>query len=103
MVKESGIRLTELKLESPDLPFGLGSGSSVIYGTTGGVAESVVRYCLPDKSKNILRELSYSPLRGNEGIRKATITVGGDQAGGGPRPCQCQGAAEGHRQRRILL
>ena len=76
MVKESGIKLTELELESPDLPFGLGSGSGVIYGTTGGVAESVVRYCLPDKSKNVLRELSYSPLRGNEGIREATITVG---------------------------
>ena len=76
MVKESGIQLTELELESPDLPFGLGSGSGVIYGTTGGVAESVVRYCLPDKSKNVLRELSYSPLRGNEGIREATIMVG---------------------------
>ena len=76
MIKESGIKLTELELESPDLPFGLGSGSGVIYGTTGGVAESVVRYCLPDKSKNVLRELSYSPLRGNESIREATIQVG---------------------------
>ena len=76
MIKESGIKLTELELESTDLPFGLGSGSGVIYGTTGGVAESVVRYCLPDKSKNVLRELSYSPLRGNEGIREAAITVG---------------------------
>ena len=76
MVKESGIQLTELELESPDLPFGLGSGSGVIYGTTGGVAESVVRYCLPDKSKNVLRELSFSPLRGNEAVREATITVG---------------------------
>ena len=76
MIKESGIQLTELELESPDLPFGLGSGSGVIYGTTGGVAESVVRYCLPDKSKNVLRELSFSPLRGNEAVREATITVG---------------------------
>ena len=76
MIKESGIQLTELELESPDLPFGLGSGSGVIYGTTGGVAESVVRYCLLDKSKNVLRELSFSPLRGNEAIREATITVG---------------------------
>ena len=44
--------------------------------TTGGVAEAVVRYCLPDKSKNVLRELSFSPLRGNEAVREATITVG---------------------------
>ncbi|MDD5930877.1 MAG: [FeFe] hydrogenase, group A [Oscillospiraceae bacterium] len=76
MVKESGIHLPNLELESPDLPFGLGSGSAAIYGTTGGVAESVVRYCLPDKSKNVLRELSFSPLRGNEAIREASIQVG---------------------------
>ena len=76
MIKESGIQLSELELEATDLPFGLGSGSGVIYGTTGGVAEAVVRYCLPDKSKNVLRELSYSPLRGNEAVREASIQVG---------------------------
>ena len=76
MVQESGIHLTELEYESPDLPFGLGSGAGTIYGTTGGVAEAVVRFCLPDKSKNVLRELKYSPLRGNMAIRVAVIRVG---------------------------
>ena len=76
MIKESGIKLDEMDLEAPDLPFGMGSGSGVIYGTTGGVAEAVVRHCLPDKSKNTLRELQFSPLRGREAIREATIHVG---------------------------
>ena len=76
MIKESGILLPQMELEYPDLPFGLGSGAAVIYGSSGGVAESVVRYCLPDKSKNTLRELQYSPLRGNEAIREATVQVG---------------------------
>ena len=76
MVQESGIQLTKLEYESPDLPFGLGSGAGTIYGTTGGVAEAVVRFCLPDKSKNVLRELKYSPLRGNKAIRVAVIRVG---------------------------
>ena len=76
MIKESGIQLASLDMEAPELPFGLGSGSANIYGTTGGVAESVVRYCLPDKSKNVLRELSFSPLRSNESVREASITVG---------------------------
>ncbi len=76
MIKESGIQLPQIELESPDLPFGLGSGAGVIYGTTGGVAEAVVRHCLPDKSKNALRELRFSPLRGNESIRVAVIKVG---------------------------
>ncbi len=76
MVRESGIQLTQLEYESPDLPFGLGSGAGTIYGTTGGVAEAVVRFCLPDKSKNVLRELKYSPLRGDRSIRVAVVRVG---------------------------
>jgi len=76
MIKESGIQLPQIELESPELPFGLGSGAGVIYGTTGGVAEAVVRFCLPDKSKNVLRELRFSPLRGNHSIRVAVIKVG---------------------------
>ena len=76
MIKESGIQLGELEYESPDLPFGLGSGSAMIYGTTGGVAEAVARHCLPDKSKNTLRELEFSPLRGNEAVREAPLQVG---------------------------
>ena len=76
MIKESGIRFAELEGESPDLPFGMGTGAATIFGTTGGVAEAVVRHCMPDKSRNTLRALEYSPLRGNESIREATIPVG---------------------------
>jgi len=76
MIKESGIQLPKLDMETPDTPFGFGSGSGNIYGTTGGVAEAVVRHCLPDKSKNTLRELSFSPLRSDEAVREATIKVG---------------------------
>ena len=37
MIREAGIQLGEMELESPDLPFGLGSGAAAIYGVTGGV------------------------------------------------------------------
>ena len=76
MMQETGIQLNELELESPDLPFGLGSGAAVIYGTTGGVAEAVVRHCLPDKSKNTLREISILGLRGDAPIKETTVTIG---------------------------
>ena len=76
MIRESGIDLPKLELESPDLPFGLSSGAAVIYGVTGGVAEAVVRHCVPDKSKNAMREISLLGLRGNEPIREATVHVG---------------------------
>ena len=75
MIKESGIQLRKMEHEAPDLPLGLGSGAGVIFGTTGGVAEAVARYVLPDKSKNTLRELNFSTLRGDESIRKVTLNV----------------------------
>ena len=77
MMKESGIRFQLLEKESPDLPYGMGSGAAEIFGTTGGVAEAVVRCCLNDKSKNALRMLEHSGLRGSDPIRFATIDIGG--------------------------
>ena len=79
MIRETGIHLDELELESPDLPFGLGSGAAVIYGVTGGVAESVVRHCLPDKTKNALRQVRVSGIRGDAPIREVTYDVDGTE------------------------
>ena len=79
MIRETGIHLDELELESPDLPFGLGSGAAVIYGVTGGVAESVVRHCLPDKTKNTLRQVRVSGIRGDKPIREVTYDVDGTE------------------------
>ena len=79
MIREAGICFSELEPESPDLPFGLGSGAAVIYGVTGGVAEAVVRYCLPDKSKNALRAVSVTNLRGTDGIREVVLPLEGQE------------------------
>ena len=76
MINESGVRFAEIEGESPDLPFGLGTGAATIFGATGGVAEAVVRYCLPDKSRNALQEIQFSGLRGKEPLRTATFQVG---------------------------
>lgn len=79
MIREAGIQLTELEPEAPDLPFGLGSGAAVIYGVTGGVAEAVVRYCLPDKSNNTLQAIRVTDLRGDGAIREVNLTVEGQE------------------------
>jgi len=79
MIKESGIRLMDIEPESPELPFGMGSGSAVLYGATGGVAEAVARHCLPDKTRNTLRDLEFSPLRGDENIREVLLDVDGTE------------------------
>ena len=56
--------------------FGMGSGAAEIFGTSGGVAEAVLRCCLPDKSKNALREISILGLRGDAPIKEASVTIG---------------------------
>ena len=76
MIKEAGIRFNELQGEAPDMPFGLGTGAGVIFGTTGGVAEAVARRVMESESKNTLRAIAYSGLRGTDGIRAAELTVG---------------------------
>ncbi|MCR5826211.1 MAG: [FeFe] hydrogenase, group A [Oscillospiraceae bacterium] len=76
MIKESGIHFLQLEKESPDLPYGMGSGAAEIFGSTGGVAEAVVRFCMPEKDKNTLRMIAHSGLRGNDPIRFATFRVG---------------------------
>ena len=76
MIKESGIRFGELEGESPDLPFGMGTGAATIFGTTGGVAEAVARCVVEDKSKNTLQAIQFSGLRGTDTIREVTLPVG---------------------------
>ena len=76
MSKESGIRFAELEGEAPDLPFGMGTGSATIFGTTGGVAEAVARRVVEDKSKNVLQAIQFSGLRGNDVIREVSLPVG---------------------------
>lgn len=76
MMKESGVRFQMLEKESPDLPYGMGSGAAEIFGTTGGVAEAVLRCCMPDKSKNALRTIEHSGVRGSDPIRFAEVQIG---------------------------
>lgn len=76
MINESGIRFAEIEGESPDLPFGIGTGAGTIFGTTGGVAEAVARRCLEDKSKNALQALAFSGLRCKESLRTVSLPMG---------------------------
>ena len=77
MMKESGIRFQMLEKESPDLPYGMGSGAAEIFGTSGGVAEAVIRCCTPDKSKNALRTIEHSGIRGTDAVRFAEVAING--------------------------
>ena len=38
-----------------------------------------MRYCVPDKSKNALRAVSVTDLRGDGAIREVSLTIGGQE------------------------
>lgn len=77
MIKENGLVFKELEFESPDMPFGLGSGAGVIFGVTGGVTEAVIRRCAEQKNTDTLRAIEYSGVRGMEYVKEATVQVEG--------------------------
>ena len=77
MIKESGIILSELEDETPGMPFGMGSGAGVIFGTTGGVAEAVIRRCVPQKDSKTLKELEFCGVRGMDYVKEATLDLDG--------------------------
>lgn len=73
MVKESGILLTEIQAEAVDMPFGTMAGAGVIFGTTGGVTEAVLRR-ISDNKRGIGAE--YQSVRGLQGIKEVNILYG---------------------------
>jgi len=76
MMKESGIDFDRLELGSFDMPLGFSTGASVIFGSTGGVAEAVLRYVAETLEKGSVRE--YGQLRGADGIKTSEIIAGSE-------------------------
>lgn len=75
MIKEVGIVFEELEDESFDMPFGLASGSGVIFGSTGGVAEAVITRLLKDKPGHLDKEILFKDVRGMEDIKEAIFNI----------------------------
>jgi NADH-quinone oxidoreductase subunit G len=75
MMKERGIEFDRLEPGSFDMPFGFKSGAAVIFGTSGGVSEAVLRYASHVTGGGVFKE--YSSLRADEGIKITEIEAGG--------------------------
>ncbi len=79
MIQEAGIDFTQMEDFAPCMPLGLGSGAGVIFGTTGGVAEAVIRYCMNEKKYETLNEIELCGVRGFEAVKEATIDYEGNE------------------------
>ncbi|HHV30501.1 NADH-dependent [FeFe] hydrogenase, group A6 [Acetivibrio mesophilus] len=77
MIKEAGIDFNALPEKQFDDPMGEASGAGVIFGATGGVMEAAIRTVSEVLSGKSADNIEYNDVRGLEGIKEATIEVGG--------------------------
>lgn len=77
MIKNFGIAFDKIEPEACDMPFGLSSGGGVIFGVTGGVTEAVLRRLATDHNSATLNAIAACGIRGEEGIKEATISYNG--------------------------
>lgn len=77
MIQEAGIDLAQMPSEALDMPFGLSSGAAAIFGVTGGVTEAVLRRLVNSSRIEDLEEISFTGVRGIDGVKEATVTLDG--------------------------
>ena len=77
MIRKSGIVFDKVEIEAADVPFGIGSGSGVIFGVTGGVTEAVRRRLQQGHSRVDMEAIKKSGVRGDEGIKTLTYDYNG--------------------------
>jgi len=79
MIKCYGIDFVSLPDEAFDQPLGIATGAGDIFGTTGGVMEATLRTAaswLAEGANEAVR-LEFEEVRAVEGLREASIAIGG--------------------------
>jgi NADH-quinone oxidoreductase subunit G len=79
MIQSAGLIFNTLQPESFDMPFGFYTGAGVIFGNSGGVMEAVLRYAAEKLKGKQARPVDFQEVRGESGLREATITVDGTE------------------------
>ncbi len=78
MLRREGINIAKLEPSDFDNPYmGEFSGAGAIFGTTGGVMEAAVRTMYYVANGKEYDAIEFEQLRGFEGVRSATVDMGG--------------------------
>lgn len=78
MIKEAKINFANLEDEEVDPAMGEYTGAGVIFGATGGVMEAAIRTAKEFVEKEELKNVDYTEVRGIQGVKEATINIGGN-------------------------
>ena len=77
MIKSAGIEFDELADEKADSILGNYAGAGTIFGVTGGVMEAALRTAVTLMTGEKLEKVDFEDCRGLEGVKEATLNVGG--------------------------
>jgi iron-only hydrogenase group A len=77
MIKEARLEFDKLEEGTFDAFMGDYTGAGVIFGATGGVMEAALRTVADVLSGEDLENVDYVAVRGLEGIKEATVNIGG--------------------------
>lgn len=78
LLKEKEIQLEAMNPKACfDDPLGQGTGAGVIFGATGGVMEAALRTAGEKLSGKASEALEYTAVRGMNGIKEASVELGG--------------------------
>lgn len=80
LIKMYGIDFVNLTDEEFDQDmFGEYTGAGVIFGASGGVMEAALRTVYELMTKQELKDVNFTAVRGTEGIKEAEVTINGQQ------------------------
>lgn len=76
MIKSAGIVFEAQAQQEFDAPFGAATGAAVIFGASGGVMEAAIRTAHHMVLGKPMKNLTYQPVRGLDGVKEATVVLG---------------------------
>ena len=80
MIRQAGIDFASLPdAEDFDELVASSTGAAAIFGATGGVMEAALRTAADVLEGRSLEQINYTEVRGIEGIKEATFTLGGKE------------------------
>lgn len=77
MIKQARIDFNAIADGEYDSVMGDSTGAAVIFGATGGVMEAALRTVADILTGQDLKKIDYTPVRGMEGIKEATVNISG--------------------------
>ena len=78
MLKQSGIKWSDIKEETFDSPLGISTGAGAIFGATGGVMEAALRTVYEVVMGQELEDIEFKSVRGMDGLKEAQVELKGN-------------------------